>query len=316
MLCGLPGSQGSLEHDIEFRGLEEAACYSVGMCTRPIAGQLEITGVGLEPTDVESGINKAPERRLWPVGSIMEILPAIDLRGGRCVRLRQGDYAQETIFSDEPAEMALRWQEGGAARLHLVDLDGAKAGQPVNVEALRAIVQAVSIPCELGGGLRDEAALRLMLDDVGIDRAIIGTQALKQPEWFAAMTRLFPGRMALGLDARNGMVATAGWLDVSSTPAIELAKQFVGLDVAAVIYTNIANDGMMLGVDEGTIADMRRLAELGLPVIASGGVTTLDDVLRLTAVSREEPRLVGAIIGRALYEGTIQVADAVRIANT
>jgi phosphoribosylformimino-5-aminoimidazole carboxamide ribotide isomerase len=245
----------------------------------------------------------------------MEILPAIDLRGGCCVRLRQGDYAQETVFGDDPAEMAARWEREGGTRLHLVDLDGAKAGRPVNVAAIKAIVDAVSIPCELGGGLRDEATIRQMLEDVGIDRAIIGTQALKQPQWFREMVQKFPGRIALGLDARNGMVATAGWLDVSHTSALELAKQFADLDLAAVIYTNIANDGMMQGVDEGTIQDMIRLAELGLPVIASGGVTTLADIERLTEVSRSQPKLIGAIVGRAIYEGTIRVADAVRIAS-
>ena len=244
----------------------------------------------------------------------MEILPAIDLRGGCCVRLRQGDYNQETVFGDDPAEMARRWASGGATRLHLVDLDGAKAGRPINVEAIRAIVNAVQIPCELGGGLRDEASIREMLDIVGVDRAIIGTQALKQPDWFREMVRRFPGKIALGLDARNGMVATAGWLEVSQTPAIELARQFLGLDLAAVIYTNIANDGMMQGVDDATLQDMLQLAELGLPVIASGGVTTLDDVDRLARASRQQPKLVGAIIGRALYEGTIHVPDAVRIA--
>ncbi|MBS0206235.1 MAG: 1-(5-phosphoribosyl)-5-[(5-phosphoribosylamino)methylideneamino]imidazole-4-carboxamide isomerase [Planctomycetes bacterium] len=245
----------------------------------------------------------------------MEILPAIDLRGGRCVRLRQGDYAQETIFSDDPAEMARRWESEGATRLHLVDLDGAKAGRPVNVDSIRSIVQAIKIPCELGGGLRDEAAIRLMLQDVGVERAIIGTQALKQPEWFRAMTRLFPHQIALGLDARNGFVATAGWLHVSQTSAIDLAKQFIGLDIAAVIYTNIANDGMMQGVDEATIQDMLTLAGFGLPVIASGGVTTLQDVERLTTAARQQPKLIGAIVGRAIYEGTISVADAVRLAT-
>lgn len=245
----------------------------------------------------------------------MEILPAIDLRGGCCVRLRQGDYAQETVFGDDPAEMALRWEAEGATRLHLVDLDGAKAGRPVNLAAIKAIVDAVKIPCELGGGLRDERSIRSILEDVGVDRAIIGTQALKQPEWFKDMVRLFPGRMALGLDARDGMVATAGWLEVSKTSALELAKQFTGIELAAVIYTNIANDGMMQGVDESTIQDMLRLAELNLPVIASGGVTTLDDVKRLTAESRQQPNLIGAIIGRAIYEGTIQVGDAVRAAS-
>lgn len=245
----------------------------------------------------------------------MEILPAIDLRGGLCVRLQQGDYARETIFGDDPAEIAARWEAEGASRLHLVDLDGAKAGRPVNLDAIRAIVKAIKIPCELGGGLRDETSIRLMLHEIGVDRVIIGTQALKQPEWFRTIARQFPGRIALGLDARNGMVATAGWLDVSQTPAIELAMQFTGLDLAAIIYTNIANDGMMQGIDESTIQEMLKLTELGFPVIASGGVTTLNDVTRLTEVSRQHPKLVGAIIGRAIYEGTIRVADAIRIAG-
>ena len=229
--------------------------------------------------------------------------------------MRQGDYAQETVFGDNPAEMAARWEREGGTRLHLVDLDGAKAGRPVNIAAIKSIVETVKIPCELGGGLRDEATIRQMIEEVGIDRAIIGTQALKQPDWFRKMVQLFPGRIALGLDARNGMVATAGWLDVSQTSALELARQFADLDLAAVIYTNIANDGMMQGIDQGTIDDMLQLAELGLPVIASGGVTTLADIERLAAVSRQQPKLIGAIVGRALYEGTIHVQDAVRLAR-
>jgi len=229
--------------------------------------------------------------------------------------LRQGDYAQETVFGDNPAEMAARWEREGGTRLHLVDLDGAKAGRPVNIAAIKSIVETVKIPCELGGGLRDEATIRQMIEEVGIDRAIIGTQALKQPDWFRKMVQLFPGRIALGLDARNGMVATAGWLDVSQTSALELARQFADLDLAAVIYTNIANDGMMQGIDQGTIDDMLQLAELGLPVIASGGVTTLADIERLAAVSRQQPKLIGAIVGRALYEGTIHVQDAVHLAR-
>ena len=244
----------------------------------------------------------------------MEIIPAIDLRGGRCVRLRQGDYAQETVFGDVPEEMALRWQRDGARRVHLVDLDGAKAGRPVNVEAVRAIVKAVAVPCQLGGGLRDEAALRLMLDDVGIERVIVGTQALKHPEWFREVAERFPGRLVLGIDARNSMVATEGWLDVSQTPALELARAYARLPLAAIIYTNIANDGMMSGVDAGTIGDLERLSELGLPVIASGGVTTLDDVHNLARAAREHPHLVGAIVGRALYEGTLSLPEAVQAA--
>jgi phosphoribosylformimino-5-aminoimidazole carboxamide ribotide isomerase len=181
----------------------------------------------------------------------------------------------------------------------------------MNLDIIRNIVSAVTVPVQLGGGVRSEAIVAELLQDVGLDRVIVGTQALKQPEWFAGIVERFPGQVALGLDARNSMVATEGWLDVSQTSALELAKRFQGLPLAAVIYTNIANDGMMQGVDEGTIQDMLALAELGLPVIASGGVTTLDDVRRLTAVSRTQPKLVGAIIGRALYEGTIAVSDAV-----
>lgn len=245
----------------------------------------------------------------------MEILPAIDLRGGQCVRLRQGDYAQETVYGDDPAEMARHWAAGGAPRLHLVDLDGAKAGRPVNGDAIRRILAAVQIPCELGGGIRDDESLDLVLNTWGVERAIVGTQALKQPDWFRSAVRRFPQRLALGLDARNGMVATAGWLEVSQTPALELARQFADLPLAAVIYTNIANDGMMQGVDDGTLADMQALAGLGLPVIASGGVTTLKDVERLFALSKRQPKLIGAIIGRALYEGTLTVPEAVAAAH-
>jgi phosphoribosylformimino-5-aminoimidazole carboxamide ribotide isomerase len=244
----------------------------------------------------------------------MEILPAIDLRGGQCVRLRQGDYNQETVFGD-PLEIARRFAAEGATRLHVVDLDGARAGRPVNQEVVRNIVAAAGLPCQLGGGIRDEAAIRLLLETVGVDRVIVGTQALKQPDWFRAMVGKFPGRIALGIDARDSMVATEGWLDVSKTPALELARQYVGLEIAAVIYTNIANDGMMKGIDAATIDDLVALARLGFPVIASGGVTTVDDVRKLAAAARTEPRLTGAIIGRALYEGTITVSSAVAAAK-
>lgn len=245
----------------------------------------------------------------------MQILPAIDLRGGRCVRLRQGDYNQETVFSDSPVEMARRFADAGAEWLHLVDLDGAKAGRPVNHEVVRAIVSAVGIQCELGGGVRDEESIRLMLEDVGVTRVIIGTQALKQPAWFRDMATKFPGRLVLGIDARNGMVATEGWLDVSKTSAIELAKGYTGLDLGALIYTNIANDGMMQGIDNETIADMQRLADLGFPVIASGGVTTAADISKLVAASERSPNLMGAIVGRALYEGTLTVQEAIAAAS-
>lgn len=245
----------------------------------------------------------------------MQILPAIDLRGGKCVRLRQGDYAQETVFGEDPVAVATQWVEQGAERIHLVDLDGAKAGAPVNHEIVARIVQSVGIPCQLGGGLRDERAVSQMLEHVGIDRIIIGTQALKDPEWFAAITRRWPHRVALGIDARDSMVATAGWLDVSQTSVFELAEQYADLPVAAVIYTNIANDGMMQGIDEATLGDLGRLADMGLPTIASGGVTTVQDVRRLAQEATSHPNLVGAIIGRALYEQTLTVAEAIAAAN-
>ncbi|MGE5192544.1 MAG: 1-(5-phosphoribosyl)-5-[(5-phosphoribosylamino)methylideneamino]imidazole-4-carboxamide isomerase [Deltaproteobacteria bacterium] len=245
----------------------------------------------------------------------MQIIPAIDLRGGKCVRLRQGDYARETVFGDDPAEMARRWAHDGAQRLHLVDLDGAKGGRPVNVEAVRAIVGSVAVPCQLGGGIRDEAAMRLILDEVGVERVIVGTQALKQPAWFRAMAEKFPGRLVLGIDARNSMVATEGWLDVSEKAALDLAREYVRLPIAAIVYTNIANDGMMAGVDQATIADLVALSQLGIPVIASGGVTTTADVRNLARAERSHPNLVAAIVGRALYEGTLTIAEALRAAR-
>jgi phosphoribosylformimino-5-aminoimidazole carboxamide ribotide isomerase len=211
--------------------------------------------------------------------------------------------------------MAGRWASAGAHRLHLVDLDGAKAGRPVNVDVIRNIVNAVDVPCQLGGGIRDEAAIRLMLDEVGIDRVIVGTQALKQPDWFREVAGKFPGRLVLGIDARNSMVATEGWLDVSQTSVFDLATQYASLPLAAIIYTNIANDGMMAGVDPATLGDLERLAGLGLPVIASGGVTTLTDIKNLVGISRRQSNLAGAIVGRAIYEGTLDLAEALRIAE-
>ncbi|MEW4488388.1 1-(5-phosphoribosyl)-5-[(5-phosphoribosylamino)methylideneamino]imidazole-4-carboxamide isomerase [Thalassoglobus sp. JC818] len=243
----------------------------------------------------------------------MEILPAIDLRNGKCVRLRQGDYNQETIFGDDPVAMAQRWESEGGQRLHLVDLDGAKAGRPVNLDVISRIVEAVNIPCQLGGGIRSEETVAEMLNDVGIDRVIIGTQALKQPEWFQEVCEKFPHKCCLGLDARDSMVATEGWLDVSETSALELANRFIGVPLAAVIYTNIANDGMMQGIDDGTMSDFVELAKRGFPVIASGGVTTMEDIVRLNELSKQHPNLVGAITGRAIYEGKIDLAEAVRI---
>lgn len=245
---------------------------------------------------------------------MIQIIPAIDLRGGKCVRLRQGDYNAETVFGDDPVPIARGWAEAGATRLHLVDLDGAKAGKPVNATVIRRIVSEVTIPCQLGGGIRDDEALQEVFSDLHIDRAIAGTAALKNPEWFRAAAKRYPNRLLLGLDARDGYVATEGWLDVSQTSAVELARQFDDVPIAGIIYTNIANDGMMQGIDEGTFEDLAELAAGPHAVIASGGVTTLDDIRRLRELAAEHPRISGAIVGRTLYEGKMQLADAIRVA--
>ncbi len=229
----------------------------------------------------------------------MIIYPAIDLRAGQCVRLRQGDFQQETVYGNDPGEMALHWQSQGAQALHLVDLDGAKSGRPTNLEALRSIRQAVTIPLQVGGGLRTETDLNTIFD-IGIERAIIGSKACKQPAWLGLMARRFPNRILLGLDAKNGLVATEGWLEVSSIDALDLAKQVSSLPLAGIIYTDIAKDGMMAGPNWEGLAEMARATTL--PVIASGGVTTADDVHRLRQMN-----LAGCIIGRALYEKTIDL---------
>ena len=187
----------------------------------------------------------------------MQIWPAIDLRGGKCVRLRQGDYARETVYGDDPAAMALRWVSEGAEFLHLVDLDGARDGQWANRDAVRNIVAAVNIPCELGGGIRHEATIRELLD-LGLARVVIGTKAQKEPDWFREMCCKFPGRLAVGIDAKNGLVATDGWLETSTTSAIELARQYEREPIAAIIYTDIATDGMLAGPNLEAMAEMQR----------------------------------------------------------
>ena len=237
----------------------------------------------------------------------MEVWPAIDLRGGKCVRLKQGDYARETVFGDDPAAMARHWVDLGAKCLHLVDLDGARDGRPANLASVRAIVAAAGVPCELGGGIRDEATIRELLD-LGLGRLVIGTLAIREPEWFRRMCRAFPGRLVLGIDARDGRVATAGWLETSDVPATRLARQFAGEPIAAIIYTDIATDGMMAGPNVAAMAAMQQA--VSCPVVASGGVTTVADVARLAAVP-----MAGCIIGRALYEGTLTLPAALAAAG-
>ncbi|MCI0684803.1 MAG: 1-(5-phosphoribosyl)-5-[(5-phosphoribosylamino)methylideneamino]imidazole-4-carboxamide isomerase [Gemmataceae bacterium] len=236
----------------------------------------------------------------------MQIYPAIDLRGGQCVRLRQGDYDQETVFGADPAAMARRWVADGATFLHIVDLDGAKAGQPVNEASIRAIVEAAGVPCQLGGGLRSDEHIAAALS-WGVTRVIIGTKALQSPHWLDEVSRTFPGRIVLGIDAKHGKAATQGWLLVSDVSAVELAQRFEHLPLAGVVYTDISRDGMLQGVHVAAMADMVKATRL--PVIASGGVTTLDDIRNLAAVPA-----AGCIVGRALYEGRLTLKDILNTA--
>jgi len=239
------------------------------------------------------------------LGVSMKIFPAIDIRDGRCVRLRQGDYAQETIFGDDPAAMARRWVDEGADRLHIVDLDGAKLGRPSNGVAIRRIVEATGVPCQLGGGLRTEADIQLALS-WGVERVVIGTRAVREPDWLANMSQRFPGKIVLGIDAKQGMVATEGWLQVSETTAVGLAQQCSALPLAALVYTDIARDGMMQGPNLEAMRDMAQA--VSLPVIASGGVSKQEDVRNLMHTG-----VFGVIIGRALYEEKIDLREVLKM---
>jgi phosphoribosylformimino-5-aminoimidazole carboxamide ribotide isomerase len=237
----------------------------------------------------------------------MLLIPAIDLKDGRCVRLRQGDMDDATVFSDDPAAMARKWLDLGARRLHLVDLNGAFAGKPRNEAAIRAIVNevGVQVPVQIGGGIRDLDTIERYLDG-GISYVIIGTAAVKNPGFLHDACSAFPGQVIVGLDARDGKVATDGWSKLTGHDVVDLGRKFEGYGVEAVIYTDIGRDGMMGGVNiEATV----RLARaLSVPVIASGGVSSLTDVDRLCAV--EDQGIEGAIVGRAIYEGALDFTQA------
>lgn len=242
----------------------------------------------------------------------MLIIPAIDLKDGHCVRLKQGLMEDATVFSEDPAAMARHWVEKGAQRLHLVDLNGAFAGKPVNEEAIKSIVTAVGgdIPIQLGGGIRDLDTIERYLDD-GISYIIIGTAAVKNPGFLHDACYAFPGHIMVGLDAKDGKVAVDGWSKLTGHDVIDLGKKFEDYGVEAIVYTDIGRDGMLNGVNiEATVA----LAQsLRIPVIASGGITNLDDVRRLCAV--EDEGIMGAITGRAIYEGTLDFAAAQALAE-
>ncbi len=236
----------------------------------------------------------------------MELIPAIDLKEGQCVRLRQGRMDDTTVFSDDPVSMAGRWVDAGATRLHLVDLDGAFAGSPINHSVIEKICKAFpDLPIQVGGGIRSAETVKSYLDD-GVSFTIIGTKAVNEPEFIAELCQQFPGHIIVGLDAKNGMVATEGWAKMSDHGLIDMAKRFENDGVASIIYTDISKDGMMQGASvESTV----KLAEaISIPVIASGGVSTLNDIEALCKV--QASGIEGAIIGRALYEGTIDLAEA------
>ena len=237
----------------------------------------------------------------------MEILPAIDLLDGRCVRLYQGDYQQSQIYHENPVEVARQWAEQGATRLHLVDLDGAKVGKPVNLAAIEAIVRAISIPVQVGGGLRDRASVAQLLK-LGVERIILGTVAVEKPELVASLCQEFPQQIVVGIDARNGKVATRGWLETSTVEATDLAQQMEKLGAAAIIYTDIHRDGTLIGPN---LEALRELAShLDIPVIASGGVSSLRDLLSL--LSLESLGVTGVIVGKALYTGDVNLEEAIR----
>lgn len=239
----------------------------------------------------------------------MQIWPAIDLLGGKCVRLQQGDYNRETIFADDPVTMAMKWRDAGTQYLHLVDLDGAKNGSQVNQECIRRCVQETGLICQVGGGVRDEATI-LRLLELGLERVIVGTRALREPQWFAEMANKYPQKLVLGIDARDGKVATDGWLETSSTTAVQLAQQIALLSntIPAIIYTDIARDGMLTGPNFKQLAEMQQATSI--PVIASGGVATIDDIVKLKAMNT-----FGCIVGRALYEGHVVLEDVLRCAS-
>ncbi len=242
----------------------------------------------------------------------MLLIPAIDLKDGQCVRLRQGDLGDATIFSEEPAAMAAQWLEQGARRLHLVDLNGAVAGKPKNLTAIQAILDELNdeIPVQIGGGIRDLDTIESYLD-MGLSYAIIGTAAVKDPGFLRDACSAFPGNIIVGLDARDGKVATDGWSKLTKHDILDIARKFEDYGCEAIIYTDIGRDGMLTGVNIDATVNLAR--HVSIPIIASGGVTNLDDIRALCGVEHEG--VEGAILGRSIYEGTLDFGAAQQLAD-
>jgi len=241
----------------------------------------------------------------------MIIFPAVDIRGGKCVRLMQGRADQETVYGDDPAAMGQRWQDEGASWLHVVDLDGAFGAKPQNLEVIRRLRQAVAIPVQLGGGLRNLDTMATYID-LGIDRLILGTAILKNPDLVAQALETYPGRIALGLDAKDGLLAVEGWTETTSQTASEVAKKLEPFKPAAIIYTDISRDGVKRGVNLEATGALARATDI--PVIASGGVSSLDDIRALLPL--KPLGVIGVITGRALYDGNLDLKEALRLAES
>lgn len=239
----------------------------------------------------------------------MIILPAIDIKDGRCVRLTQGRMDAETVYSNDPTEVATRWESLGAGIIHLVDLNGAIEGNAMNFEVIKRIKESVSIPVQIGGGIRDEKTAAIYLEDVGVKRVIIGTAAYEDPEFLKTLTRRYPGRIAVGIDAKDGRVAIKGWVTVTDERAVTLARRLEGIGVASIIYTDISRDGMLCGPNVEATREMAEAVEI--PVIASGGISSIKDIESYRGVQLE-----GIIIGKALYTGSIDLRDAVAAAGS
>ncbi|HHU76591.1 MAG TPA: 1-(5-phosphoribosyl)-5-[(5-phosphoribosylamino)methylideneamino]imidazole-4-carboxamide isomerase [Firmicutes bacterium] len=238
----------------------------------------------------------------------MDIIPAIDLHGGKCVRLLRGERSKETVYSDNPAEMARKWQSLGAARLHMVDLDGAFAGKRVNAAAISDVVSALSIPVQLGGGIRDREIAQSTLD-LGVSKIILGTAAIRKPELIRELVEAFGKRILVGIDAREGMVAVEGWMESSTSRAVDLALQMQEFGVSEIIYTDIARDGTLEGPNLTALQEMAGF--LSIPLIASGGVSSLDDLKRLREL--EHLGISGVIVGQALYTGKFGLEEAIEV---